>query len=391
MYIRLVNLPKKQSFFLFGPRGVGKSTLVEHEFSPLSTYFISLLSVKVETQLAKDPDALIAIVEALPKTIKTVVIDEVQKLPRLLDVIHHLIEKTSLQFVLTGSSARKLKHGGANLLAGRAFERTLWPLTHRELGNDFRLHEALKFGTLPKIFHLETDADKNDFLQAYAHTYLKEEVWAEHLVKSLDPFRLFLEIAGQCDGKIVNYSKIAKQVRVDYKTVQSYFDILCDTWIGFYLNSFSHKVRERAVKSPKFYFFDVGVGRALADWLQVVPVPSTSYFGEVFESWFIAESFRLESYMKRGYRFSFFQEGNQEIDLIVSRPKGKNLFIEIKSSDRASEDDAKRLYAIAEKISSKPECWVVSRDETTKKYGQVRCLFWKQALDELFPFAEAKV
>ncbi len=260
---RLLTLPKEHSLFLFGARNSGKSTLVKEVYAD-SSIIIDLLKKKTEARFARNPDALYDIVKALPETTTHVIIDEVQKNPKLLDVVHDLMSDTKKCFVMTGSSARKLKQGGANLLAGRAFVYHMYPLTHIELGDTFNLDHALHWGTLPEIFTLDIDEMKKEFLYAYAHTYLKEEIWNEHFIRDLDPFRRFLEVAAQCNGQLINFSNIARDVGVSDKTIKSYYSILEDTLIGFFLEPYHASFRKRLSHQPKFYLFDTGVTRALA-------------------------------------------------------------------------------------------------------------------------------
>lgn len=223
MFHRLLNLPNDKSCFLFGARGTGKSTLLRATLPSASTLVFNLLEASTEDRLARDPSALEREVLALPPTVTHVVVDEVQKLPRLLDAVHNLIEthRVPQRFVLTGSSARKLKAGGANLLAGRASLRHLFPLQRRELGDAYDEDRALRFGGLPAVWNATTDEDRADFLRAYAHGYLREEIQAEQIVRNLDPFRRFLEVAAQNDGKILNHARIAREVGSDPKTIQA--------------------------------------------------------------------------------------------------------------------------------------------------------------------------
>ena len=238
MYKRLCKLIKNHSFFLFGPRGSGKTTLLHHEFPEETTVFYDLLDADVLDVFRDKPTQLGAIVAALPETVTHVVIDEIQKAPRLLDEVHRLIESEERHFVMIGSSARKLKRGGANLLAGRAFVYNLFPLSWLELGDAFDLDLALHWGTQPKLFTLETVELKKLYLRAYTRTYLSEEIWGEQAVRDLPPFRRFLDVAAQCNGKIVNFAMVARDVGVDEKTVRNYFSILEDTLMGFNLRWF---------------------------------------------------------------------------------------------------------------------------------------------------------
>ena len=180
------------------------------------------------------------------------IVNLIQKIPKLLDIVHDLIETTSKIFILTGSSAKKLRHGGANLLAGRALLYHLYPLTYLELEEQFNLFHAVQYGMLPKLFELTSDFEKQLFLETYVNLYLKEEVWAEKYIRNLAPFRHFLEVTAQCNGKKINVSNIAQDVGVSDYTVQDYFSILEDTLIGYYLQPFQHSFRKRLSKKPKF-------------------------------------------------------------------------------------------------------------------------------------------
>jgi predicted AAA+ superfamily ATPase len=382
MFRRYIKLPISQSFFLFGPRGSGKSTLLAERFSPKTTHFFNLLLPKEEDRFSRNPELFQAEVEALDSKFDTVVIDEIQKVPKLLDLVHHLIETSvrKRRFILTGSSARKLKKGKANLLAGRAVTRNLFPLTCDELEKAFNLKEVLAWGSLPKIFSLSQEEEKMEFLQTYALTYLKEEIQAEQLVRKLDPFRTFLEVAAQSDGKVVNYSNIAKDTGTDAKTVKSYYEILEDTLIGFYLESFHSSRRKRLKVSPKFFFFDIGVSRALSRQLTMKAAPSTSYYGELFERLVILELYRQEAYLNREYRLTFMQtEDGAEIDMVIERPGKPLAFIEIKSTDQIREDMVKPLLKFGKDFPT-AELFCFSRDPIPKKFGKVRALFWQAGL-----------
>jgi len=285
VFKRILELPKDYSFFLFGAQGTGKSTLLTAIFKPHNTLSINLLNPLEEMRFLKSPEELRQVVLAVDSKVKYIVIDEIQKVPKLLDVVHLLLEtdKSDKQFILTGSSAKQLKATGVNLLGGRAFTYNLFPFSYLELGEIFDLNQAICFGTLPKIFSFSSDSHRVKFLQSYAITYLKEEIWSGRLVKDLEHFRRFLEVAAQSNGKIVNYSNIARGVGIDDKTVKNYFTLLEDTLIGNFLEPFHHSFRKRLRIAPKFYYFDLGVARALSATLSLKPVPSTSYYGELFE------------------------------------------------------------------------------------------------------------
>src|SRR3990167_3381528 len=343
---RQLVLPRDHSVLLFGARGVGKSSLLEDEFQLKRNLYIDLLDPETEMRFLENPNELIALVEAMPNSATHVIIDEIQKVPKLLDVVHLLIEKqkTKKIFILTGSSARKLKLSGVNLLAGRAFVYHLYPLTYLELSSHFKLENALSWGLLPKVVNLATAAAKRKFLQSYALTYLKVEVWAEQLVKKLDSFRRFLQVAAQTNSKIVNYANIARNVGVDDKTVATYFEILEDTLLGFMLESYRHSFRKRLRHAPKFYFIDVGIVRALSKTLTIPLVRSTNYYDDLFEQFIVTECIKLASYNKSEYQFSYLRtESDVEVDLIVERPGKQLLLIEVKSKVCVEKSDLKSL------------------------------------------------
>ena len=258
VFRRLLQIPRRHSFFLFGARGTGKTTWIREAFGPDAALYLDLLDPETEDLYRRTPGRLEQQVRALPGSVEWILIDEVQRAPRLLDVAHRLIESTGKRFVLTGSSARKLRRGASNLLAGRAFVYSLYPLTVPELQDSFVLDDALRWGTLPGLFSLDADEDRRAYLRAYALTYLKEEIVAEQIVRRLDPFRQFLEVAAQSNGAIVNYANIARDVGADPKTVITYFSILEDTLVGFLLPAFHRSIRKQQRVNPKFYFFDTG-------------------------------------------------------------------------------------------------------------------------------------
>ncbi len=322
---------------------------------------------------------------ALDDRIQYVIIDEIQKLPKLLDSVHQLIESTNKVFIMTGSSARKLRHGGANLLAGRAFVYNLYPFTALELGKDFDLDATLRWGTLPAIIHkMHSEEDKSLFLQAYAQTYLKEEIWLEQFIRKIDPFRKFLEVSAQCNGQIINFSNMAKDIGIDDKTIKQYFSILEDTLMGFMLEPFHGSFRKRLHSRPKFYFFDTGVCRALTRMLSVPLKKSTTDYGNYFEHFIILECIRLANYYYPEYRFSYLKtKDDVEIDLIVERPGEKILCIEIKSSDNMREDKLSSFMNLVKDIENS-EAICISQEPRAKKIGGIMVLPWMDALVKYF-------
>lgn len=382
-YPGLLNLPKEHSLFLFGARNTGKSTLVNEVYAD-SCIILDLLKKKIEARFSRNPDELYDIVMALSEETTHVIIDEIQKNPALLDVVHTLMGETNKHFIMTGSSARKLKQGGANLLAGRAFVYHMYPLTHIEIGETFDLSHALHWGTLPQIFTLESDEMKKEFLYAYAHTYLKEEIWNEHFIKDLDPFRRFLEVAAQCNGKLINFANIARDVGVTDKTIKSYYAILEDTLIGFFLEPYLHSFRKRLSHQPKFYLFDTGITRALAFLTEVTLAKKTTAYGNAFEHFIILECVRLSSYYRLHYKFSYLRtQDDVEIDLIVERPGKPLLCIEIKSSEEISREKISSFISITNDMGN-IEAICMSNDEYVKKIDHVLVMPWRLALRKYF-------
>ncbi len=380
---RLEVLSQKQNLFLFGPRGVGKSTLFRECFK-LNNWYLDLLDPRNEERFIKHPADLIEVVKALPPEVTHVIIDEIQKVPKLLDAVHLLIEQKQKLFVMSGSSARKLKRGAANLLAGRAFVYHLHPFSFLELGNQFDLQQALQYGTLPKLIELENDKEKQQFLESYAHTYLKEEIKGEQLVRKLSPFLRFLEVAAQCNGKLINFSNIARDVNVGEMTVKEYFSILEDTLIGFFLEPFIHSFRKRLSHRPKFYFFDPGVVRALSKMLSAPLRESSSAYGEAFEHYIILECKRLADYFKPQYRFSYLQtKEGAEVDLVVERPGLPYLFIEIKSNTNVREEQLSAFKKLAEDFKN-CEAVCFSKDPYPKRFEHISVLPWQHGIIQYF-------
>lgn len=382
---RLLQLTLSQSFFLFGARNTGKSTLLKHVFGNKKAFWIDLLIPDEEERYAREPMSLKQEVLALDSHTKYVIIDEVQKLPKLLDIVHHLIENTDKTFIMTGSSARKLRHGGANLLAGRAFVYNLFPLSALEIKEQFSLDAALQWGTIPAVvYKMQTPEEKTSFLHAYTQTYLKEEVWLEQFIRKIDPFRRFLEVSAQSNGQIINFSNIARDVGVDDKTIVQYFSILEDTLMGFFLEPYHTSFRKRLRANPKFYFFDTGVRRSLARLLSVPIEKSTNDYGNAFEHFIILECMRLANYYYPEYKFSYLRTRDDvEIDLIVERPGKKILCIEIKSSDNIREDKLTSFINIVKEFED-GEAICISQENRAKKIGEISVLPWMDALLKYF-------
>ncbi len=381
MYKRQLNIRKTNSFFLFGARGSGKSTLLQEVFSPDEALFLDLLDTELFGRLVVHPNELNDILEGIQKP--WCVIDEIQKVPALLDIIHQQIEKKTFKFALTGSSARKLKRDSANMLGGRAFLYKMFPLTSKELGSDFNLDEVLAFGSLAKMSEFREPEDKILFLKSYVETYLKEEVLVEQLIRSLPPFKRFLEIAAANDTELVQYSNIARDIRSNPNSVLNYYSILEDTLLGFFLEPYHTSIRKRQKHSPKFYWFDTGVRRALAGTVDLPVTPKSFEYGSLFESYVVNEIQRNLVYASKSFQLSYFRvDDRNEIDLILERAGHPTYLIEIKSTTYAHEDHVAQLNHYAKNFANSVPL-LISLDKTRKKIGQTLCLPWTEALAEL--------
>lgn len=378
MFKRILSIPE-HSFFLFGPRQVGKSTLLSHVQTVLS---IDLLNVEMQLSYSKDPNLLLRQVEAIPQEKGIVLIDEVQKVPSLLDIIQLLMEKKpNFQWIMSGSSARKLRRGAANLLGGRALYRTLHPLTMEELGSVFDLDQVLKFGSLPKMVTYLMNQQETlvqDLLRSYVITYLQEEVKAESLVRSLHGFQNFLEIAASQFAEQVNFSDIGRNCQVAYTTVREYYSILEDTLLGFVLYPYLKSARKRMSHAPKFYFFDNGVTRALVG--NVGSEPSLSEKGRLFEQWFLQEVYRYNEYHKKNWKLFFWRTAHgAEVDCILTRGQEMLCVIECKYKKNLSNADLTGIRAFKEDYPNIPT-YLVAPITTSQKVGDVLALPPQQML-----------
>ena len=384
MLSRLCKPLISNSFLLFGARGAGKSTLVKALLRPLNPLIINLLeAAQIESALFALPE-LEARIEAAVESGRWIFIDEIQKAPRLLDVAHRLIDEKGGRFAISGSSARKLRRGGANLLAGRAYSFELFPLTSVELADRFDLDTHLAYGGLPSIWNITDQRERALYLRSYVTTYLKEEISEEQIVRKIEPFSRFLQVAAQSSGKIINYSKIAKDVGVSDQTVKTYFQILEDTLLGTILPPYHRSIRKAQGQSPKFYFFDTGVIRALNRQLDRPLSDETYNYGILFEHFVIHEIQRRAAYAERDWAFSFIRTADdQELDLIIDRPGMSTVVVEIKSTTRIRPEDAVVAARLGKDIPGS-QIVVLSRDTEAKQYEAVRCMHWSEGLTEIF-------
>ena len=366
MYIRLLPTPIR-SVFLFGPRGTGKSTWIRDRFPDTVTY--DLLDTGETLRLNKDPHALYRELATLPRG-SWVVIDEVQKVPDLLDEAHRLIESHRLRFVLSGSSARKLRRGGVNLLAGRAITTSMYPLVSAELDFDIDPERALRFGMLPMA--VTTDVPQ-DYLRTYAETYLVQEIQAEALTRNLGAFARFLETAARQNGQVTNAASIARDTGISRRTVQHHFEILTDTLIGFWLPPWKLKSATKQVRQSKFYFFDSGVARALSGRLPYPPTPEES--GPLAETFVLNELRAWLGYSGGDYRLSFWRSyDGAEVDVVCETVEGF-VAIEIKASPRWEKRFNRGLHRVRDELGKdRTTCHGVYLGERTALWDDVHVL-----------------
>jgi predicted AAA+ superfamily ATPase len=387
MYLRLAKLLQSHSFFLFGARGTGKTMLLRQNFADKKDIlWIDLLREGQTLSYSRNPSQLRSLIDAMPTKPEFVVIDEVQRVSSLLNEVHALIEERQIKFALIGSSARKLKRGAANLLAGRAIRINLFPLTTQELGNDFDLNLILNWGSLPGALVITDEALRASFLRSYVDLYLREEIREEQIVRNLDPFARFLEVAAQSNGNIINYSRIGREAGTDSKGVARYFQILEETLIGFFLEPYHASIRKRQRQQAKFYLFDIGVKRALESALGMQISPRTYEWGRAFEHLVILEAHRMNSYLQADYQFSYLRTNNDaEVDLIAEKKGSPTWAIEIKSSDEIDPVDIRKLKQLAKDLPNCTPAFFCNAKEARKIEG-VYVLPWREGLQRLFTF-----
>ena len=371
MYKRILNLSNlldKKSFFLFGPRGTGKTTLIRHTLPDASV--IDLLEIKTFREYLKNPSII-----GEQKLNPIVVIDEVQKLPEILDEVHRLIEEKKITFLLTGSSARKLKRGGANLLAGRAWWAELFPLTAIEIP-DFDLITYLNRGGLPSVY------PSNDYveeLRAYTALYLKEEIQNEALTRKVAQFSEFLDLMALSNGEEISYQSIAGDCGVSANSIKNYVQILEDTLVAFQLTGFNKTRKRKAISRSKLYFFDIGVTNSLANRGEILE--GSELFGKAFEHFIMLEIRAFISYLRKNTRMYYWRSTSQfEVDVILDNQWA----IEIKSAASIQDKHLKGIKALKEEGIIRNYA-VVSCDRNERITKDNITIFpWKIFLDKLW-------
>ncbi len=361
-------LLEKKSHFLFGPRQTGKTFWIRRTL-PEARYY-DLLDSSLYLSLSQDP---VRLAQEIGAGDRFVVIDEIQRLPQLLNEVHRLIETRRLRFLLTGSSARKLRRGGVNLLGGRARTRLLHPLSSRELGARYDLERAVRRGLLPSIYFSD---DPRADLEAYAGTYLQQEVVAEGAMRNVEAFSRFLKVAAFCNGTIVNFTKVGGDAQVPRTTVYEYFEILKDTLILYELPAWRKSRKRKPLVSSKYYFFDSGVVAALQGR---DPRPGTPEFGEALETSFLHE-LRCHSDYVSGEPLSYWRSTSGfEVDFLL----GDHTAVEVKSKKTVTERDLRSLRALAEEKAFK-RLVCVAFEPRRRRIGAIEILPWREFLADLW-------
>lgn len=351
---------KDESLFLWGSRQTGKSTLLKMLFPGAHVY--DLLKGDVRMALQLRPSQLREECELLDEG-ELIIIDEVQKVPALLDEVHWLIENKKQRFILSGSSARKLRRSGANLLGGRALRKTLFPLVSDEIP-DFDLNRALNQGMLPRHYLMENPTMR---VQAYIGDYLQQEIVEEAIVRRLDAFTRFLQVAALSNSEIVNYTNIAQDCGVSSKTVKEYFSILEETMLGFFLPSYTKVVKRRVIQSPKFYYFDVAIPNHL---LRRIPLqPGTDVYGHALEHLVIQELRAFMSYRQPLKSLTYWHtlDNKYEVDAVLGDAE---VAIEVKSSTKVGSHDTKGLKAFSEEYPE-AKLYLLSLEDRPRKFNGV--------------------
>ena len=373
-----IELPSRQSTFLWGPRKTGKSTFLKKRFPNSLVY--DFLKTDLFLELSKNPALLREQLLAQKKEVlqHPVILDEVQKIPQILDEVHWLIENSNIQFILCGSSARKLKRGRVNLLGGRAWRFEMFPLTSLEVGiHELDLLKVLNHGMIP-VHYLQDNYRKS--LRAYVKDYLKEEVFNEGLTRNIPAFSRFFDAVGYSHGQLINYSNIARECGVDSKTVKEYYQILIDTLLGTAVEPFKRRQERQVIgKASKFYLFDVGVAGDISK--REIKEEKGEWFGQAFEHFILMEIRAHSSYSELNYDINFWRtKSGQEVDFILGRGQAA---IEIKGSNRIDTRDFKPLLTFIEGYSPK-HAFIVCNENTRRIHRGVTVIPWREFLHDLW-------
>ncbi len=361
MYHRIFDVENRldEAMSLFGARQTGKSTLLKERF-PKAIY-IDLLKSDVRNRFKQHPEEFReSLLRYPPKTI--VIVDEIQKVPDLLDEVHWLMVEKGLWFILSGSSARKIKKSGANNLGGRAIPETLFPLVSAEIP-DFDIERAVQNGMIPRHYMV---ANARNRMRAYIDLYVKEEIIEEALVQNVDEFIRFMEVAAIMDGEILNYENVASDCGVSANTVKAYYKILVDTLLGFEVPAYRKVIKRKLYKSPRFYYFDIGIANHLTKRYQLAP--KTPEYGHAFEHLIIQEIVAYLAYTNSDEELTYWHTyENIEVDAIIGDAR---VAIEIKSTDHVDHGDKKGIMEFAKEHPNAKQI-LVSRDRISRRSGNV--------------------
>ena len=361
MYPRIFDVENRldEAMFLFGARQTGKSTLLKERF-PKAIY-IDLLKSDVRNRFKQHPEEFReSLLRYPPETL--VIVDEIQKVPDLLDEVHWLMVEKGLWFILSGSSARKIKKSGANNLGGRAIPETLFPLVSAEIP-DFDIERAVQNGMIPRHYMV---ANARNRMRAYIDLYVKEEIIEEALVQNVDEFIRFMEVAAIMDGEILNYENVASDCGVSANTVKAYYKILVDTLLGFEVPAYRKVIKRKLYKSPRFYYFDIGIANHLTKRYQLAP--KTPEYGHAFEHLIIQEIVAYLAYTNSDEELTYWHTyENIEVDAIIGDAR---VAIEIKSTDHVDHDDKKGIMEFAKEHPNAKQI-LVSRDRISRRSGNV--------------------
>ena len=361
MYIRKLNIENEygDSVFLWGARQTGKTTWLTSSF-PNCRYYDLLRPAEFE-RLLRHPELLSEELEDFGEG-DTVVIDEIQKLPQLLDEVHYLIQRKGIRFILSGSSARKLKRVGTNLLGGRASVEQMYPLVSAEIP-DFNLDRAINNGMIPRHYMVQNATQR---LRGYIGVYLNEEIRQEALARNLNSFTHFLEIAAQCDGEMLVYKNVAQDCGIDARTVKEYFAILEDTLIGYFIPGFVATKKRKSIAAPKFFLFDVGVANYLCHRSSLRP--GSDDYGHAFEHFIIQELIAYLGYTHSDEKLTYWRSsGGYEVDAIIGEGR---VAIEIKSSEEVKSRHTHGLKAFSEEYPD-VKLYIVSLDKYKRKLNGI--------------------
>lgn len=370
--IQFLRLPENRSAFLWGPRKTGKTTLLKQQFP--EACWIDLLDYDLFFSLNQNPKRLRQILKAQSSPV--VVIDEVQKIPHLMNEIHWLMANSSYQFILSGSSARKIKRSTVNLLGGRAWRFELYPLVTHELKQDFDLDRALLYGLLPSHY-LSSDSAMD--LKSYVYDYLREEIQAEALTRNIPAFTRFLNSAALTNGMLINYSNAAREAGVSVKTIREYYQILEDTLIGRQLPPWKKSKNRRLIETAKFFFFDMGIVSTLLNYKSLSP--GTDPYGRAFEQFILQECWAYRHYSRKDFPIYFWRTSSgSEVDLVLGDAE---VALEIKSSKTAG-DKTRGIHLFNEEYPCKKN-FIVSRDPVPRKTGSnITVLPWAHFCEMLW-------